>query len=216
MAGFFISFEGGEGAGKTTQIGLLSKALQARGHTVLCTREPGGTPEAEKIRDLLVKQGGGVWHPEAELLLLFAARKQHVEHLIRPALTEGHIVITDRFTDSTRAYQGAGQGIDPEKIERLNTLVLGNFAPDLTFVLDMDPAAGLVRARDRLARETPDSQTAEDRFERLDLSFHERLRAGFLEIARKSPHRCVVLSAAQAQTTLSAEIEAQVMGRLEG
>jgi len=216
MAGLFISFEGGEGSGKTTQIRLLAETLIQKGYDVLTTREPGGTPEAEKIRALLVGRDGGEWSPMAEVLLLFAARVQHVEGLIKPALAAGKIIITDRFTDSTRAYQGAGHGVSSAVIESLNTLSLGDFSPDMTLILDIDPAEGVGRSTKRLAMEaTPEART-EDRFEALDLAFHTRLREGFLAIAKAAPLRCTVFDAAQAQETLAGQIAAHILQKLEG
>lgn len=197
MAGLFITFEGGEGAGKTTQINRLAQSLTNQGLKVITTREPGGTPEAEKIRDLLVQREGGKWTPISEALLLFAARSLHVQRVIKPALDDGHIVICDRFTDSTRAYQGYGHGLDMKIIEDLSETVLKGLEPDLTFILDIDPKAGLSRSERRLASEALDIKQKEDRFESLDLSFHEKLRRGFLEIADQNKGRCVVLDASQ-------------------
>lgn len=202
----FITFEGGEGAGKTTQIRLLSAALEKEGHSVTATREPGGTPEAEAIRGLLVNRGGGAWSPVAECLLFFAARTMHVERLIKPALAAGKTVISDRFADSTTAYQSYGHGLDPSVTEQVYRLALGDFAPDLTFVLDLPPEEGLKRAGKRLAASGSD----EDRFERLDLDFHRRLRQGYLEIAAKNPDRCLVVDAGRGEREIAAEIFAAV------
>ena len=205
-SGLFISFEGGEGSGKTTQINKLAESLTQQGCRVVTTREPGGTPEAEKIRDFIVQRAGGDWTPMAECLLLFAARTMHVEKIIRPALEKGKIVISDRFTDSTRSYQGYGRGFSLEKIEELNTLVLDGFEPDLTFILDIDPEIGLTRSERRLASEQMDIKQTEDKFERLDFDIHKAIRKGFLEIAEKEPERCHVIDA-----TLSIEDMAQVI-----
>lgn len=194
--GLFITLEGGEGSGKTTQINRLAKNLNDLGYSVITTREPGGTPESEKIRNLLVQRDGGAWTPMAEVLLLFAARAMHIDKLIKPALQKGCIVISDRFTDSTVAYQGYGHGFDVQKIYDIAALSIDNFAPNLTFMLDIDTQKGLERSNKRLAAQKGFEQT-EDRFERLDLSFHEKLRAGFLEIARNNPDCCHVLDAAQ-------------------
>lgn len=213
--GFFITFEGGEGSGKTTQINRLSRALSAAGRKVVTTREPGGTPEGEKIRECLVRREGGNWTPMAEALLLFAARAMHVEKVIRPALDQGKIVISDRFTDSTAAYQGYGHGLPAEMLESLKTLVLGGFTPDLTIVLDIDPETGLRRSRRRIAGESfSESGESEDRFERLDTGFHERLRHGFLEIAAADPERCRVVDASGDLDEIAAQIEALVKSRL--
>ncbi len=208
--GFFITLEGGEGAGKSTQIKLLAEALRKEGHEVIVTREPGGTPEAEKIRNLLVQRDGGKWTPMAEILLFFAARNMHVETLIRPALAEGKIVISDRFTDSTRAYQSYGHGMEPDLIESFVQLSLGGFEPDLTFILDLDVKTGLARAGKRLTGES----SGEDRFERLDAAFHERLRKGYLEIAEQNPERCVVVNAAQSVEKVSEEIKSATLQKL--
>ena len=197
MAGLFITFEGGEGAGKTTQINRLAQSLTNQGLKVITTREPGGTPEGEKIRDLIVQREGGKWSPVSETLLLFAARSLHVQRVIKPALDDGHIVICDRFTDSTRAYQGYGHGLEMKIIEDLNQTVLKGLEPDLTFILDIEPKAGLSRSERRLASEALDIKQKEDRFESLDLSFHEKLRKGFLEIADNNKERCVVLDASK-------------------
>lgn len=205
--GIFITLEGGEGAGKTTQIRMLATALQQEGYDVLTTREPGGTPEAEKIRDFLVKRDGGNWTPMAECLLLYAARQMHVEHLIKPALAEGKIVISDRFADSTRAYQSFGHGLPLETIEEMNRLALGDFAPDITFILDLPVAEGLARAGERLNM----AASQEDRFERLGQDFHERLRQGFLEIARRDAVRCHVIDA----TRTIEEIARDMLSRVQ-
>ena len=197
MAGLFITFEGGEGAGKTTQINRLAQSLTNQGLKVITTREPGGPPEGEKIRDLIVQREGGKWSPVSETLLLFAARSLHVQRVIKPALDDGHIVICDRFTDSTRAYQGYGHGLEMKIIEDLNQTVLKGLEPDLTFILDIEPKAGLSRSERRLASEALDIKQKEDRFESLDLSFHEKLRKGFLEIADNNKERCVVLDASK-------------------
>ncbi len=204
--GCFITFEGGEGTGKTTQIKQLANSLKAEGYDVVTTREPGGTPEAEKIRDILVKRDGGNWTPAAECLLFFAARSMHVETLIKPALAAGKIVISDRFADSTRAYQSAGRGLPPEAIEKIYEVTLGNFSPDLTFIMDIHPTEGLKRANRRLEND----QSTEDRFENLDMAFHERLRARFLDIAQKEPGRCRVVNAADPIDKLAEKILSEV------
>lgn len=214
MAGLFITFEGGEGGGKTTQINRLAQSLSAQGYKIVTTREPGGTPEAEKIRDLLVQREGGNWSPIAEVLLLFAARQLHVQNVIQPALEEGRIVICDRFTDSTRAYQGYGHGLAHDAIESINKTVLNGFGPDLTFILDVPPQIGLTRSRRRLAGEHFMGDKTEDRFEQMDVSFHERLRDGFLDIAKKNADRCVVLDATQDLESIAAKIADSVKERL--
>lgn len=214
MSGLFISFEGGEGSGKTTQINRLAEALTALDHKVITTREPGGTPEAEKIRDFIVQRGGGDWSPMAECLLLFAARVMHVEKVIAPALAEGKTVISDRFTDSTRAYQGYGRGYELDKIEDLNSLVMNDLEPNLTFILDVDPKIGLERSGRRLAAESLDVNQTEDRFERLGVTFHEKLREGFLDIAKREAQRCQVIDAMQDIDQMAEQIKAIAIERL--
>ncbi len=213
--GFFITLEGGEGGGKTTQINWLAETLTAKKYKVVTAREPGGTPEGEKIRNLLVQRHGGNWSPMAECLMFFAARAMYVDKIIKPALEDGRIVISDRFTDSTRAYQGYGLGMELSKINKLNDIVLDGFTPDLTFILDIDPREGLSRSGRRLASEKLGLSQSEDRYENLDLSFHEKLRAGFLEIAKKEPERCQVIDAGQSKEDIEAQILKIVEERLE-
>jgi len=208
--GLFISFEGGEGSGKTTQIKLLSKALEEKGYGVITTREPGGTPEGEAIRDVLVQRNGGKWLPMAEVLLLYAARLMHIERIIKPAIADGFVVISDRFADSTLAYQGYGHGLPSEGIKAVEALTIGNFKPELTFILDIDPKTGLERSNKRLTK-TESSEQTEDRFERLDIKFHERLHQGFLNIAKTEPARCRVIDARQDIEAISQKIEKSVM-----
>lgn len=182
--GRFITFEGGEGCGKSTQVKLLSQALDERGIAHIVTREPGGTPLAERIRPLLVEPAEGEdWNPLAETLLFMAARVQHVKQKIEPALAAGQWVICDRFTDSTLVYQGIGKGLGVEYLQNLQHQLLGDFAPDRTVLLDIAPEEGLKRAASRA--------DGEDRFEKLDISFHQKLRDGFLQLARQ-PHFTVV------------------------
>jgi len=214
MSGYFITFEGGEGAGKTTQINRLAQSLTNAGHRVVTTREPGGTPESEKIRNLLVQRDSGNWTPLSEALLLFAAREMHVNRVIKPALEDEKIVICDRFTDSTRAYQGHGHGLDLDKIETLKETVLGGLEPNLTIILDIESKAGLMRSERRLASEALDIKQKEDRFENMDLSFHEKLRQGFLSIAKANPERCNVFDASKDLDTLAADILKLVEGRI--
>ena len=185
LPGRFITFEGGEGAGKSSQLRRLGEALEARGIAVHLTREPGGSPAAEDIRALLVSGDVARWTPQTELLLHYGARMEHVETVVRPALEDGKWVLCDRFHDSTVAYQGYGHGIDVGLIADLHRLLLGEFLPDLTFILDVPVAQGLARARSR----------GEDRYERMDPEFHERLRQGFLKIAKNDPARCCVIDA---------------------
>ena len=208
--GFFITLEGGEGSGKSTQIRLLADALKAQGRDVVITREPGGTPEAEKIREFLVKRDGGNWTPMAECLLFYAARQMHVEHLIKPALAEGKIVISDRFADSTRAYQSFGHDLPLATIEELNRLSLGDFAPNLTFILDLPVEVGLSRAGKRLSSD----QSQEDRFELLGNGFHERLRQGYLAIAQRDSTRCVVIDATRGINEIANDLSSHVQRKL--
>lgn len=208
--GLFITLEGGEGTGKTTQITRLAEALRAMDREVITTREPGGTPEAERIRHLIVHREGGNWTPMAECLLLFAGRQMHVETLIKPAMERGAVVISDRFADSTRAYQGYGHGLDQAVIEQINTLALGDFKPDLTFVFDIPVKEGLARAGHRLAAE----DSGEDRFEKLDVAFHERMRNGYLEIAKHEPKRCVIVDAARDMDAIADDLLTKVKNKL--
>jgi dTMP kinase len=187
----FISFEGGEGAGKSTQVRLLAEALRAAGEKVVLTREPGGSPGAEEIRKLLVEGLPGRWTAEAEALLHFAARADHLDKIIRPALSDGNWVLCDRFADSTIAYQGYGHGLDLEWLGMLRRQVVGATEPGLTVILDLPVETGLARA----AARQPGGAAAEDRYERMDKSFHQRLRDGFLAIARQAPDRCHILAA---------------------
>ncbi len=202
----FITFEGGEGAGKSTQIGLLSEALAAAGIPVRTTREPGGTPGAEQIRELLVTGAADRWDAMTEALLHFAARREHLRGVVRPSLEAGQWVLSDRFADSTMAYQGYGHGLGRPAIARLYALAVGDFAPDLTLILDVPVALGLERA---LAR-----RNGEDRYETLGAEFHERLRRGFREIAGREPGRCVLIDARGEVASVQAAIRACVADRL--
>ncbi len=201
--GRFITLEGGEGAGKSTQARLLADALVAFGLPVLRTREPGGAPGAEMLRGLLL--GGTVeWSTPAETLLHFAARAEHVEKTIRPALAVGMWVVCDRFTDSTMAYQGYGQGADRAMIATLTALV--PLVPDVTLVLDVSEPVAMARQ----VRRGADA----DRYERLDASFHARVNAGFREIARQAPERCILIAADAAEQAVHAAIMAALRDRL--
>ena len=212
----FITFEGGEGAGKTTQINRLAEELTRKGEKVITTREPGGTPEGEKIRSLLVRGHDENWSPMVETLLMLSARSLHVERLISPALESGKIVICDRFCDSTIAYQGYGRGIPTDKIENISKEVLGDIKPDITFILDIDPGAGLTRSKKRLAGEGDiSSGQAEDHFEKMDLSFHERVRQGFIEIANNDPERCYLISAEGSIDEISEKIKNILWDKLD-
>lgn len=205
-SGRFISFEGGEGSGKSTQIVLLARALEKAGIDVLTTREPGGTAGAEEIRELLVRGTTDRWPPVAEALLLLAARVDHVEKTIQPALEAGTWVLCDRFTDSTLAYQGVGHGLGVDRVRALQASVLGDFAPDMTVILDVSVEAGLARAFGRAG--------AEDRYERMDVDFHRRIRQTFLDIAREEPARCVVIDAERGLEAVQNDVRAAVAARL--
>lgn len=211
----FITFEGGEGSGKTTQINRLSSFLSEAGQKVITTREPGGTEESEAIRDLIVQRDAGDWTPLAEVLLLNAARTMHVEKIIKPALTEDKIVISDRFSDSTVAYQGYGHQMDLKDIATIQDLVLGGLKPDMTFILDIDPEEGLKRSDRRLAGEQFVLNQQEDRYENMELEFHQRLRNGFLEIAKNDPERCHVIDASQDMDKVTEQIRAIVETKLK-
>lgn len=208
----FITLEGGEGAGKSTQARRLKEFLEGSGRSVVLTREPGGVPEAEKIRDLLVQRDGGNWTPMAECLLFFAARQMHVETLIKPALADGKIVICDRFTDSTRAYQGYGHGFSLETIEAIKDAALPGFEPNLTFILDIPVEAGLERSFSQKEK-SQGREATEDRFEKLDRGFHEKLRQGFLEIAKANPGRCVVINANRSADDIFADLKASLLAK---
>lgn len=205
--GLFLSFEGIDGSGKSTQARLLAEALRQRGHDVVLTREPGGAPGAEQIRRLLVEGDGARWSPETEILLFNAARRDHLERTIAPALKAGKVVICDRFVDSTRVYQGAVRAQLRRLVDQVHQLVIG-LEPDLTLILDADPELALRRG---LAR-----GGAEDRFEQFGPGFAHRLRAGFLDIARANPQRCVVIDANRPIEALGAEILAAVDRALAG
>ena len=185
--GFFITFEGGEGAGKSTQARRLAERLRAAGRAVTLTREPGGSPGAEAIRALLVSGEADRWSPISETLLMYAARRDHIERTIVPALARGEVVICDRFLDSTRAYQGAGGGAPRELIAALEQAVVGTVMPDLTIVFDLSVDVGLARAAAR--------GEGEARFESKGREFHERLRAAFLAIGLAEPDRCKAIDA---------------------
>lgn len=205
--GRFITFEGGEGAGKSTQARLLVERLQAAGLTVVMTREPGGSEGAEALRPLLVTGDRDRWTPTAETLLMYAGRSDHLTRLIRPALEAGTWVVCDRFSDSTRAYQGAGGGVDPAFIEAIEAEVVGVDKPDLTLIFDMPVEVGLERAFGR--------DMFEARFESKGLEFHERLRAEFLRIASREPERCARIDASGSLEAVATDVWAAVSSRLE-
>lgn len=210
MSGLFITFEGPEGAGKSTNIRVFAEALEQAGHTPLITREPGGTPVAERIREVLLCSHEEPMHADAELLLMFGARAQHLNALIRPALAEGRIVISDRFTDATYAYQGGGRGIDGRRIAALETWVQGELRPDLVLLFDVPVEVGMARARAR---------SELDRFEQEHRSFFERVRNTYLERAAADPARYRVIDASgdleQVRRNLQPVID-EVLERVHG
>jgi dTMP kinase len=206
--GRFITLEGGEGAGKSTQIARLVDGLRKRGREVLTTREPGGSPGAEMIRKLLVEGPAERWDGTTEALLHFAARRDHLRRTVWPAIERGVWVVSDRFTDSTRAYQGYGYGLDTIILDRLYQIAVGAFSPDLTVILDLPVEAGLARANARRGTET--------RYENLPRDFHERVRKGFLEIAHAEPKRCAVVDATQDIDSVGVAIARLVDERLGG
>ncbi len=198
--GRFITFEGGEGSGKTTQLKRVESLLQQKNIACVLTREPGGTPQAEAIRALLLQGKADDWNPYSETLLFQAARIQHVVQKIRPALLEGKWVLCDRFLDSTLVYQGVGKGLSREWIQRLYRDTIPDLAPDLTILLDIDPELGLKRAKAREGLET--------RFEYMDIDFHRKVRQGFLDLAAAEPSRIRIIDATQSQEQVFAQIAA--------
>ena len=191
--GKFISFEGGEGTGKSTQVKILYDHLTAQGIDVVLTREPGGAPGAEEIRQLLLTGEPDKWVPMTEVLLFYAARVDHLNSTVIPALESGKWVITDRYADSTFAYQGAGHGLGASVVKEIHRITTNDFWPDMTVLLDIEPEAGLGRANEREAAISEDKR--EDRFEKMEGSYHHRLRHAFLDIAEQSPDRFRVISA---------------------
>ncbi|NND18333.1 MAG: dTMP kinase [Silicimonas sp.] len=200
-AGRFITFEGIDGSGKSTQALRLAERLEARGLEVVLTREPGGSPGAEEIRRLLVEGDPDRWSAETEILLFTAARRDHLERTILPALARGAIVVSDRFADSTRIYQGATRGDLRALVDRLHAEVIGR-EPDLTFIIDMPPEQALKRGLDR--------QSGEDRFEDMGVEFQVKLREGFLNLAGEAPERCRLIDGSRSVDTVAAEVAALV------
>ncbi len=194
--GFFVALEGGEGTGKSTQGRLLARHLEAKGHSVLVTREPGGTPAGAAIRAIVLAPATGELAPRAEALLYAADRAHHVATVIRPALERGSTVITDRYIDSSLAYQGAGRTLDRDEIESVSRWATGGLLPDLTVILDLDPEVGLVRAG------------SPDRLEAEPLEFHRRVRQGFLDLAAREPRRYAVVAADRPIAAVAADIAA--------
>lgn len=203
--GLFITFEGIDGCGKSTQSRLAATALKELGHDPVLTREPGGAPGAEDIRRLLVEGDPARWSPETEILLFTAARRDHLERTIEPALAAGKTVISDRFADSTRVYQGAARAELRGMVDQLHRLMIGR-EPDLTFIIDMDPKIALDRG---LAR-----GSGEDRFEDMGLDFQQKLRAGFLSLAREFPGRCVLIGGNDTPAAVSAAVTQVLEARL--
>jgi dTMP kinase len=211
----FVTFEGGEGAGKSTQVARLRGLLQGAGITAIATREPGGSPFAERVRDVILAPTTPPHVALAETLLFAAARADHIDVTIRPALRRGQWVLCDRFTDSTRVYQGTAAGVSVDTIIALEDLVLDDCRPDLTIILDVPPEIGLERARTRAAERVGCAEAAvTDPYEARDLSFHESLRTGFLDIARSEPDRCVLVDGTKPEEAIATEIWDLVCARL--
>ena len=208
MRGHFITFEGGEGTGKSTQAKLLVARLKSLGIDALLTREPGGSPGAEALRHVLLSGAAKPLGPYAEAILFAAARDDHVRCTIKPALEQGTWIISDRFADSTRVYQGALNNIDPKLIQRLERITTGDTQPELTFILDLPAEIGLARAAKRRG------SGGYDRFEAEGLAFHKRLRQAYLELAEREPNRCAVIDASAEMTKIANVIWASVNARL--
>lgn len=209
-SGFFITFEGGEGAGKSTQIERLARRMRAKKYDVLVTREPGGSPGAEAVRHVLLSGAAEPFGPKMEAILFAAARSDHVEQVIRPAVESGSIVLCDRFIDSSRVYQGVTGGLDPDFMEALETVAINGMVPDMTLIFDIDPTEGLRRATARRG-----SSDGADRFEKETLSIHQRRRDAFLAIAAAEPDRCIVIDASADPDTVEHVVTAAVFAALE-
>ena len=207
--GYFITFEGGEGAGKSTQIARLAQKLRDKRYPVAVTREPGGSPGAEAIRHVILSGAAEPFGPEMEALLFAAARSDHIEQLIRPALRRGKIVLCDRFVDSWRVYQGAAGNIDAALLEEIERVSLNGVTPDMTLIFDLDPEEGLCRASARRG------EGEADRFEKETLAVHRRRRQAFLDIARKEPKRCVVIDASADTDAVENAVTAAVFAAIE-
>lgn len=211
--GVFITLEGGDGTGKSTQIKMLCQSLMESGLDVVMTREPGGTPQAERIRNFILQRDAGNFDALTEAMLMFAARREHLVDKIWPAMERGQWVISDRFADSTRAFQGFGHGLEMEKIEKLYDLVADGFKPDLTFIFDIDPEIGLSRSMKHMATTSNKTESTEDRFELMGLDFHTRLRQGFLQIAKDNPDRCVLIDASQSIPKIHSQLISVISDR---
>jgi dTMP kinase len=207
--GFFISFEGGEGAGKSTQIARLATKLRAKGYDLVVTREPGGSPGAEAVRHVILSGAAEPFGPAMEAVLFAAARSDHVEQLIAPAIARGSIVLCDRFLDSSRVYQGGAGDLDPGFMTALERVAVNGTIPDMTLIFDIDPAEGLRRASARRGDDTP------DRFEKETLAVHQRRREVYLAIARSEPERCVVIDASVSPDEVEDAVTAAVFAALE-
>ena len=210
MSGFFISLDGVDGGGKTGAIAALRAVLEREGHAPLLTREPGGTEPGLALRKLLLAENSFDWTSRAELLLMNAARAQHVERVIRPALSEGRVVLCDRYVAASLAFQGAGRGLPQPEILELHRIATGDLWPDLTIILDIDVRRGLARSRRRNAEAALD----EGKFEALDLDFHERVRRSYLDQAAAWPERYAVIDADRPQDEVKREIQARVLALL--
>ncbi|MBZ9854574.1 dTMP kinase [Mesorhizobium sp. CA13] len=208
--GFFITFEGGEGAGKSTQIERLAGKMRAKKYDVLVTREPGGSPGAEAVRHVLLSGAAEPFGPKMEALLFAAARSDHVEQVIRPAVERGSIVLCDRFLDSSRVYQGVTGGLDPVFMETLEQVAINGMMPDMTLIFDIDPTEGLRRATVRRG-----AGAGPDRFEKETLAIHQARREAFLAIAAAEPERCVVIDASAAPDAVENAVTATVFAALE-
>ncbi len=208
--GLFISFEGGEGAGKSTQIRILAETLRSRGLEVVVTREPGGSPGAEAIRHVLLSGAAEAFGVRMEAMLFAAARNDHVEEVIRPALESGAVVLCDRFLDSSRVYQGTTGNLEPDFIETLQRIAVDGTMPDLTLIFDIPAVDGLARARKRA-----DDGAAPDRFEKEELDTHEKRREAYLDIALNEPRRCRIVDAKQPQERVTEDVLSMVAPLLE-
>lgn len=208
--GLFVSFEGGEGAGKSTQIRRLAERLRERGRDVLVTREPGGSPGAEAVRHVLLSGAAEMFGTRMEAILFAAARNDHVEDIIRPALARGIIVLCDRFMDSSRVYQGVTGNLEADYIEALQRVAVNGVIPDCTLILDIPAQIGLGRARKRAS-----AVEAPDRFEKEEMQTHEKRREAFLDIAAREPHRCHVIDAQRSEDQIAADIAGIVERLLE-
>ncbi|HRY07926.1 MAG TPA: dTMP kinase [Hyphomicrobiaceae bacterium] len=218
-AGTFITFEGGEGAGKSTQVQLLAERLRSHGYEVVVTREPGGTPFAEQVRALILSPDVAAHAPLSEALLFYAARADHIDKVIAPALQRDAVVLCDRFSDSTRVYQSVAGGLPGTVLERLEEIVVGAMRPAVTIILDIDPVAGLARAEARRGARAGGvsvgaSAPVGDKYERQGLAFHEQLRAGFLALAHAEPSRCVVIEGNRPAETIAQDIWRALARRL--